>query len=148
MRSLAKTAATLAAMLLALPGVAPAAEKDEDKEPERPELELRATPRAGFSPLNVLFTLELEGGGEHEDYYCPELEWEWGDGDRSIQESDCDPWVPGETEITRRYTNRHTFRFSGVYTVTVRLKRVDRTVARTSYRLTVRQGAGEQFPRD
>jgi hypothetical protein len=147
MSSLAAPAVALAALLMT-PGVASSLGEEKDDKPDRPELDIRATPRTGFSPLSVLFTLELKEGGDHEDYYCPELEWEWGDGDRSIQESDCDPWVPGETKITRRYTNRHLFRFSGVYTVTVRLKRVDRTIARITHRLTVRQGAGERYPQD
>jgi hypothetical protein len=139
--------AVIAALLLS-PGTALAFEKNGEDEGDRPELDIRATPRTGFSPLSVLFTLELKEGDDREDYYCPELEWEWGDGDRSVQESDCDPWVPGETKIARRYTARHLFRFSGIYTVTVRLRRVDRTIARITHRITIRQGAGEQFPQD
>jgi hypothetical protein len=101
----------------------------------------------GFSPVDALFTLELKGGGDHEDYYCPELEWEWGDGGRSVTESDCDPFVAGETEIERRFTARHHFKHSGNYQVMVRLKRVDRTVARVSVNLTVRPGVGDQYQR-
>lgn len=142
MRFLAISTAALLATPFAL---APEARAEE--EPKKPELELRVTPRMGFSPINALFTLELEGGGDHEDYYCPELEWEWGDGGRSVQESDCDPFVPGETEITRRFTARHLFKYSGNYNVTVRLKRVDRTVARVSTVLTVRPGVGDQYRR-
>jgi hypothetical protein len=135
------------AALLAAPfSLAPEARAAEG-ELEKPGLELRVTPRMGFSPINALFTLELDGGDEHEDYYCPELEWEWGDGSRSVQESDCEPFVPGETKIDRRYTGRHLFKHSGNYHVTVRLKRVDRTVAKVSTTLTVRPGIGDQQQR-
>jgi hypothetical protein len=131
------------ALLLAAP-FGPEAGAGEG-EPKKPGLELRVNPRMGFSPINALFTLELEGGDDHEDYYCPELEWEWGDGSRSVTESDCDPFVAGETRIDRRYTNRHEFKQSGNYNVTVRLKRADRTVAKVSTTLTVRAGIGDQY---
>jgi hypothetical protein len=135
-----------AALLAAPIALAPQARAAEEQQ-KKPGLELRVTPRMGFSPIDALFTLELEGGDEHEDYYCPELEWEWGDGSRSVTESDCDPYVPGETKIDRRYTNRHLFKRSGNYNVTVRLKRVDRTVAKVSATLTVRPGIGDQYQR-
>jgi len=143
MKTMAISTAAVSMAALALSAfLAPAAAEDEVK---KPSLELRVTPRMGFSPINALFTLELNGGGEHEDYYCPELEWEWGDGSRSVQESDCDPFVPGETKIERRFTSRHLFKQSGNYSVTVRLKRVDKTIAKVSAQLTVRPGIGDQY---
>jgi len=141
MRLIAISTAALLAATFAPAREARAAEDGQKK----PNLELRVTPRMGFSPIEALFTLELEGGDEHEDYYCPELEWEWGDGSRSVTESDCDPYVAGETKIDRRYTNRHLFKRSGNYNVVVRLKRVDRTVAKVTATLTVRAGIGDQY---
>ena len=115
----------------------------DDDEGERPELNLRATPRFSFSPATILFTLELKGGDDVERVYCPEIEWEWGDGGRSVSEGDCDPWEPG-AEIARRYTGRHEFRYSGRYRVRVYLSKAGKSVGETSLTITVRPGGGER----
>ena len=47
-----------------------------DEKPKKPHLELRASPRMAFSPVNVLLTAELIGGDDVEEYHCPELEWD------------------------------------------------------------------------
>ena len=65
------------------------AKKDEGKKGKRPALELRALPRFAFSPANIHFTAELTGGDDVEELYCPDVEWEWGDGGKSQQESLC-----------------------------------------------------------
>jgi len=75
--------AMLALLCIALPGAA----GDKVKE-EKPKLSLRPSPRQGFSPLNVTFTLQLKGGDDLEKYYCPEVEWEWGDGGKSVREGE------------------------------------------------------------
>ena len=54
-----------------------------DAKPKKPRLDLRATPRMAFSPVNVFLTAELTGGDDVEDYHCPELEWDWDDGGKS-----------------------------------------------------------------
>ena len=68
-----------------------------DAKPKKPRFELRATPRMAFSPVNVFLTAELMGGDDVEEYYCPELEWEWDDGGKSTQESDCAPFEAGKS---------------------------------------------------
>jgi len=117
-----------------------------DKKPKKPDLELRVRPRHGFSPLTVFVTAELKGGDDVEEYYCPELEWEWGDGGKSVNEGDCDPWEEGVTELRRRFTASHLFKYSGVYRISLRLKRLDKTIAKSTRKLTIRQGAGEVRP--
>ena len=114
-----------------------------DKKPKKPDLKLRVRPRFGFSPLTVFVTAELKGGDDVEEYYCPELEWEWGDGGKSVNEGDCDPWEEGVSEMERRFTGSHLFKYSGVYVISLRLKRLNKTIAKSTYKLTVRQGAGE-----
>src|SRR6185503_20200193 len=94
----------------------------------KPRLELRATPRMAFSPVMVLATAELRGGETAEEFYCPALEWDWDDGGKSGQESDCEPFAAG-MEMERRFTAEHAYRAPGVYNVTVKLKRADRSVA-------------------
>src|SRR5271169_7002373 len=88
---------------------------------KKPALELRSTPRFGFSPVNVLFTAELKGGDDIEEYYCPEIEWFWDDGGKSVQEADCPAYEPGVTKIDRRFTAEHQFSRQGAYLVRVTL---------------------------
>lgn len=121
-------------------GVAAAA----DAKPKKPRLELRATPRMAFSPVNVFLTAELSGGDDVEELYCPELEWEWDDGGKSTQESDCAPWEAGKTKIERRFTADHEYRRAGVYNVKVIMRRSGRSIATASVRVTVRPGLGDR----
>ena len=115
-----------------------------EAKPKKPRLELRANPRMAFSPVNVFLTAELTGGDEVEDYYCPELEWEWDDGGKSTQESDCAPWEAGKTKVERRFTAEHEFRRAGVYNVKVTMRRAGRSIAASTVRVTVRPGLGDR----
>jgi hypothetical protein len=130
---------TAAALALAA-GPALAAEA----KPKKPRLELKATPRMAFSPVNVFFTAELSGGDDVEELYCPELEWEWDDGGKSTQESDCAPFEAGKTKIERRFTTDHAYRRAGVYNVKVTMRRAGRSLAAASVRVTVRPGLGDR----
>jgi hypothetical protein len=95
-----------------------------------------------FSPVNVFFTAELTGGGDVEEYYCPELEWDWDDGGKSTHESDCPPYQPG-TAIERRFTAEHGYGLAGVYNVKVTFRRSGRTFLSQTVRVTVRAGLGD-----
>jgi hypothetical protein len=119
-----------------------------DAKPKKPRLELRATPRMAFSPVNVFLTAELTGGDDVEEYYCPELEWEWDDGGKSTQESDCTPFEEGKSKIERRYTTDHEFRRAGVYNVKLTMRRAGRSLASASVRVTVRPGLGDRSTLD
>ena len=127
---------TLAAALSAA-SVSP---QQSPPKPKRPTLSLRATPRMAFAPVNVFFTAELTGGDDIEQFYCPEVEWWWGDGGKSVQESDCPPYEPGVSKIERRFTAEHEFRRAFVYTVAVTLRRANRTYAKADVKITVRPG--------
>lgn len=129
------------ALLTAL-GVAPLADSAEAKA-KKPTLTLRSSPRFAFSPVRVLFVAELSGGDDVEEYYCPELEWEWDDGSKSVQESDCEPFVPGQTKIERRFSAEHDYRRAASYNVKVSLKRLGKTFVNQTVRLTVRPGVGD-----
>jgi len=132
---------TVFLVLLFAPALTPWGSTDDEKG-DKPGLHLRATPRFAFSPAHVLFTAELKGGDDVEEYYCPEIEWEWGDGGRSVQESDCDPWKPG-TSIERRYTGRHEYPRAGIYRVQVSLSRSGKKIATQTLDITVRAGVGD-----
>lgn len=118
---------------------------DKPKKGKKPGLELRATPRFAFSPANILFTAELKGGDDIEELHCPEVEWEWGDGGKSVAESDCDPFTE-TTAIQRRYTAHHTFQFAGNYRVRVTLRKAGKSIVSQSMSMTVRAGLGDISP--
>ena len=77
----------------------------------------------GFAPLRIVATAVLSGGADDfEDFYCPTVEWEWGDGTRSESKVDCDPYEPGKSEIKRSYSLDHRFEWGGEFRVQFRLK--------------------------
>ena len=104
--------------------------------PKRPQLDLRATPRIAFSPVEILLTGQLKGGAELEEFYCPGLEWEWGDGTRSEHESDCAPYESGAA-LERFFSARHAYASPGAYNVRLTLRRANRTVAVASVAVNV-----------
>jgi hypothetical protein len=133
----------LVASILAVALTGPAALlRSGDAGQKRPSLSLRATPRMAFSPVNVFFTAELTGGDDIEQYYCPEVEWDWGDGGKSVQESDCAPYERN-AKIERRFTADHMFRRAFVYTVSVTLRRSRHSIAKADIKITVRPGVAD-----
>lgn len=105
-------------------------------EDDKPEFSLRASPRVGFAPTEILFVAELTGGADdYEELYCVSLQWDWDDDTRSESTPDCEPYEPGTSKIRRRYSTRHRFNYGGHYEVRVNLKKRDDTVA--SARATV-----------
>lgn len=116
---------------------------DAGTRPTRPRLDIRASPRVAFSPVHVLVVAELKGGDDLEEFHCPGLEWDWGDGERSFHEADCAPFEPG-TSLERRFTARHVFRQAGEFAVQVRLRRADRSLAIATVHVSV-QGRSTSF---
>jgi hypothetical protein len=95
----------------------------------RPKAVLRVNPALIFVPQRVVATAELtEGANDHQEYYCPKIEWIWGDETQSESAEDCDPYEPGKSEIRRRYTADHTYKEPGNYDVIFRMKQGTKTV--------------------
>ncbi len=132
----------LVAVWLAIVPAALVAQQGDTPQAGRPRITMRARPNVAVSPARVMLTAELTGGAnDYEDYYCPTIEWDWGDGTRSESSSDCDPYVAGTSEIRRRYSVEHQFRRAGAFKVFVRLKQRDREVGAASANVTIRPGA-------
>lgn len=112
--------------------------------PPRPRLAVRAAPSMAFPPVEVRVTAQIVGGRDLEDFHCPQVEWNWGDGDRSVREADCEPYQPG-AEIERHFTARHVYRREGVYDVKVSILRATRPIARASARVNVVSTQGSPF---
>ena len=110
--------------------------------PKKPRLDLRATPRMSFSPAHILLVAELTGGEDVEEYHCPEIEWDWDDGGRSVHQADCEPLEPGG-EMARRFTANHAYRQAGTYNVKITMRRAERPIAVASATVTVRPGLGD-----
>jgi len=116
----------------------PSQEADKDR---RPKLALRSAPQISFSPARVTFTAEFRGGvDDYEDYYCPTVEWDWGDGTQSEATQDCEPYEAGRSEIRRFYTAAHVFDIAGRYTVVFRVKRGKKVITTMSTVVQVRPG--------
>jgi hypothetical protein len=111
-----------------------------EEKPKKPHLELRASPRVGFSPVSVMLTAELVGGADLEEYHCPELEWDWDDGGKSAHEADCAPFDAGKTTLQRRFTADHQYRKAGIYQIKATMRRANRTLATATVKVTVRPG--------
>lgn len=138
--------AALLVVALADSAVAPilgAARQDERK---KPSVSLKATPPIAFSPAKVRVVAEIRGGADdYQEYYCPTVEWDWGDGTVSENTEDCNPYEAGKTTIRRRFSTDHTYRMAGNYKVFFRLKQKARTVAAASATVQVRPGLRDQL---
>ena len=118
--------------------------KDNAKqlEAKRPKFSLRAQPPVGVAPFRVVLTGELQGGADDfEEYYCPTIEWAWGDLTTSESTLDCEPYEAGKSQIKRRFTTEHTYRNEGAYKVYLHLKRKDKLLASSSTTIQVQPGA-------
>ena len=130
-QSLPTTVFFAAALFLATSVSIPAQsnEKEEKKEPKRPSLSLKATPGTGMVPIRISATAEFKGGDDdYQEYYCPAIEWNWGDGTVSESAIDCNPYEPGVSQIRRRFTGSHTYKRAGAYRIVFRLKHRDKVL--------------------
>jgi hypothetical protein len=110
-------------------------------EQKKPSISLRASPAAGFSPLKVFLSAEIKGGADDfADFYCPTIEWVWGDDTRAESSADCDPYEAGKSEIKRRYSVSRIFPTAGNFKVEFRLKQKDKVVGAGSTTVQVRPG--------
>src|SRR5437016_6990327 len=131
------TCLLLSAAVAAAPQKSDKAAKSKEDE-KRPKLTLKAQPMISISPARVVLTAELVGGpNDFEEFYCPTIEWDWGDGTQSESTTDCAPYEPGKSEIKRRFTVEHVFR-AGSYRVMVKLKRLEKPVASAGVGIQVR----------
>jgi len=120
--------------------------KDKDAGDTKPQVRLKASPVISVSPSKVVLTAEIVGGAnDYEEFYCPTVEWDWGDGTQSENSSDCAPYEAGKSEIKRRFTVEHLFRRPENYKVTFKLKRRDKAVGFATVQIQVRPGLPEGF---
>lgn len=115
---------------------------------KRPALLLKATPPLGFSPLRVHASVDVRGGpDDFADFYCPAIEWDWGDGTVSENSEDCEPYEEGTSTIRRRFAADHTYQQGGAYRLAFRLKQKSKVIASATTNVQVRAGARDEFGR-
>jgi hypothetical protein len=132
--------AGVACLLVAGTALAVSAQRDSELN-QRPRLSLRAQPNVGIAPARIVLTAELTGGAnDFQEYYCPTVLWEWGDGTESESTLDCEPYEAGKSEIRRRYIQQHVFRNAGAQKVWVRLKRNDKLLASATVNVHIQPG--------
>ena len=138
-------AVCLATSALLVTASAQKADKDakggKDQDASRPQLRLKAQPVISMAPLSDPDRHRDGVGGPNdaEEFYCPTVEWDRGDGTRSESTTDCAPYEPGKSEIKRRFTVEHIFR-AGSYRVMFKLKRREKPVASAGVSIQVRPG--------
>ena len=137
----ALSAAIASLFLAGPPSVDAVLSAQSSGEAKKPSLSLRVTPPVGFAPLRTRLVVDVRGGDDdYADFYCPTVEWDWGDGTVSANSEDCDPYEAGKSAIRRRFSTEHTFRQAGAYRVAFRLKQKDRVVGNSSVNVQVRAG--------
>jgi hypothetical protein len=142
MFTLGHTMMTAAAFTVALNALV-AAQSSKEDEAKRPKIRLRAQPQVVIAPARVTITAELTGGSDDfAEYYCPAIEWEWGDETSSESTTDCEPYEAGKSQIKRRYTTQHQFRRPGTYKVYFHMKQKDRFLGSAMATLQVQPGLG------
>jgi len=111
---------------------------------KKPSLSLKATPAMSFAPARLTFQAEVKGGADdNEEFYCPTVEWEWGDLTTSTSEADCEPYEAGKSTIKRRYTVQRQFKNPGGFDVVIRLKKGSKVIAQAKASVTIRAGLGD-----
>ncbi|HEU4695222.1 MAG TPA: hypothetical protein VFS23_42950 [Vicinamibacterales bacterium] len=137
----ALSAAIVSLSMAGLPSIDAVVSAQSGGEAKKPSLSLRVTPPVGFAPLRTRLVVDVrDGDDDYADFYCPTVEWDWGDGTVSANSEDCDPYEAGKSSIRRRFSTEHTFRQPGAYRVAFRLKQKDRVVGMSSVNVQVRAG--------
>jgi hypothetical protein len=137
-----RVVAALVACLVAAASASVFARWDSDDEKtdraKRPKLVLTLDLTVGMAPARVTLRADLVGGADdYQDFYCPSIEWNWGDGTKSESTFDCQPYHPGVSEIVRHFAVEHVFQ-EGQYHVTFRLKRADKELAAARANVSIR----------
>jgi len=140
-RALVAATAGLAIAASAPLGAAQKNDKSKDQDANGPRITLRAQPVVAVSPARVVLTAELVGGADDfQEFYCPTVEWAWGDDTVSESTVDCDPYEAGKSQIKRRFTVEHIFRRAGVYKIYFHMKRKDKMLGSATVTVQIQAG--------
>jgi hypothetical protein len=134
---------TAACVATAMASTLVLAQSKKEQEAKRPKITLRVQPSVAIAPARVTLTVEVTGGpDDFQDYYCPSIQWDWGDDTTSESTLDCEPYEAGKSQIKRRYTTQHQFRRPGTYKVYFHMKQKERFLGSAMATLQVQPGLG------
>jgi hypothetical protein len=112
---------------------------ERDDQTKRPRLLLKVDPTVGLGPVHATVTADLVGGAnDYREFYCPTVQWDWGDGTRSESSGDCPPYRPGVSEIVRHFSVQHIFANEGQFRVTFRLTRQEKELVSARANVSIR----------
>jgi hypothetical protein len=113
----------------------------ESDKPKKLSLDLRITPQVSFAPSRVRAIAELRLPDDRTaEFYCPSVEWDWGDLTESEESNECEPYEAGVSTVRRVFSAEHTFHTGGRYRVQLRLKRNRKVLAAATTTVTIRAG--------
>jgi hypothetical protein len=76
----------------------------------------------------VMFSLRIADGGQA-DYYCPKVVWEWEDGSRSMEQSDCVPFEQAAAaDHLKAMSRSRTFTSSGTFRIAAHICQGERRI--------------------
>jgi hypothetical protein len=134
-------AITAGLMLIGQAGRAQNDDKNDKDKKKGVTLVLKANPPIAFSPAKIFVSAELKGGApDTDEFYCPGLEWDWGDGTKSESTNDCPPYEAGKSTIELRWSASHTFQTADSYRVQLRLLRGSKTIVGGNVSVQVKPG--------
>lgn len=110
---------SLALFLLMFVGCSsnPAKQPASSEQASGVKLNLSPSPRQGFAPLHVTLQANLEGASANDQkYYCLQEEWDFGDGAKSTEKPNCDPFN-ADSKIKTEFFVDHMYEREGNYTV-------------------------------
>ena len=95
------------------------------------QLTINAAPRQGFTPLRVTFRGELAGVDQNDqEYYCLQEIWDFGDGSKSSEKQNCEPYSP-DSKVKREFFSEHVYEKEGRYTIRLMLGEEDNEKVRS-----------------
>jgi hypothetical protein len=134
-------AITAGLMLIGQAGRAQNDDKNDKDKKKGVTLVLKAAPPISFSPAKIVVSAELKGAAfDTDEFYCPGLEWDWGDGTKSESTNDCPPYEAGKSTVEHRWTASHTFQTADSYRVQLRLLRGSKTIVAGNTSVQVKPG--------
>ena len=112
--------------------------------PPKLHLTLRASASSVVTGTPVVFTAQLTGGEESEEFYCLTRQWDWGDETKSLEEGECPPYKVGETPVERRFSTQRAFD-QGSRTVFLTLSKNGKEVAKAKIGIKVSPRLGQSL---
>jgi hypothetical protein len=111
----------------------------QPEKPSKPKVDLVVSPQISIARhQGNLVTVQLIVHNPTEEFWCPEVEYDWGEGEApSTEGGDCTPYEQTSPEERQRWSpdgsKSKTYRGEGVRILTVRFKKNGKTIQGASW---------------